>query len=30
MAELDNPMQQTWTKSARAGPEVAWTEDLAL
>ncbi|XP_054581240.1 phospholipid transfer protein C2CD2L isoform X1 [Eptesicus fuscus] len=30
MAELDNPMQQTWTKSARAGPEVEWTEDLAL
>lgn len=30
MAELDNPMQQKWTKSARAGPEVEWTEDLAL
>ncbi|XP_023602955.1 phospholipid transfer protein C2CD2L [Myotis lucifugus] len=30
MAELDNPMQQKWTKSARAGPEVEWPEDLAL
>uniref|UniRef100_A0A2K6NV04 C2CD2 like n=1 Tax=Rhinopithecus roxellana TaxID=61622 RepID=A0A2K6NV04_RHIRO len=30
VAELDNPMQQKWTKPARAGPEVEWTEDLAL
>uniref|UniRef100_UPI0034E062C8 phospholipid transfer protein C2CD2L isoform 3 n=1 Tax=Mus musculus TaxID=10090 RepID=UPI0034E062C8 len=29
-AELDNPMQQKWTKPMRAGPEVEWTEDLAL
>ncbi|XP_027786321.3 phospholipid transfer protein C2CD2L isoform X1 [Marmota flaviventris] len=30
VAELDNPMQQKWTKPMRAGPEVEWTEDLAL
>ncbi|XP_049634915.1 phospholipid transfer protein C2CD2L isoform X2 [Suncus etruscus] len=30
VAELDHPMQQKWTKSAKAGPEVEWTEDLAL
>ncbi|XP_004689240.1 PREDICTED: C2 domain-containing protein 2-like isoform X1 [Condylura cristata] len=30
VAELDNPMQQKWTKSMKAGPEVEWTEDLAL
>ncbi|KAG8522259.1 Phospholipid transfer protein C2CD2L [Galemys pyrenaicus] len=30
VAELDNPMQQKWTKPIRAGPEVEWTEDLAL
>ncbi|NP_001369540.1 phospholipid transfer protein C2CD2L isoform 3 [Homo sapiens] len=30
VAELDNPMQQKWTKPARAGSEVEWTEDLAL
>ncbi|KAM4828166.1 phospholipid transfer protein C2CD2L isoform 1-T1 [Thomomys bottae] len=30
VAELDNPMQQKWTKPTRAGPEVEWTEDLAL
>lgn len=30
MAELDNPAQQKRTKSVRAGPEVEWTEDLAL
>ncbi|KFO31055.1 C2 domain-containing protein 2-like [Fukomys damarensis] len=30
VAELDNPMQQKWTKPVRAGPEVEWTEDLAL
>ncbi|XP_051012239.1 phospholipid transfer protein C2CD2L isoform X2 [Acomys russatus] len=29
-AELDNPMQEKWTKPVRAGPEVEWTEDLAL
>ncbi|EDL09481.1 mCG1033299, partial [Mus musculus] len=29
-AELDNPMQQNWTKPMRTGPEVEWTEDLAL
>ncbi|XP_026635347.1 phospholipid transfer protein C2CD2L isoform X3 [Microtus ochrogaster] len=29
-AELDNPMQQKWTKPMKAGPEVEWTEDLAL
>ncbi|XP_028371805.1 phospholipid transfer protein C2CD2L isoform X5 [Phyllostomus discolor] len=30
VAELDNPMQQKWTKPTRAGPEVEWTEELAL
>lgn len=30
VAELDTPMQQKWTKPVRAGPEVEWTEDLAL
>ncbi|XP_016063154.1 PREDICTED: C2 domain-containing protein 2-like isoform X1 [Miniopterus natalensis] len=30
VAELDHPMQQKWTKPTRAGPEVEWTEDLAL
>ncbi|KAM5226853.1 phospholipid transfer protein C2CD2L isoform 2-T3 [Hipposideros larvatus] len=30
VAEVDNPMQQKWTKPTRAGPEVEWTEDLAL
>ncbi|XP_054448371.1 phospholipid transfer protein C2CD2L isoform X2 [Pteronotus mesoamericanus] len=30
VAELDNPMQQKWTKPTRAGPEVEWTEDLTL
>ncbi|PNJ75572.1 phospholipid transfer protein C2CD2L isoform X1 [Pongo abelii] len=30
VAELDNPMQQKWTKPTRAGSEVEWTEDLAL
>ncbi|XP_020042112.1 phospholipid transfer protein C2CD2L isoform X1 [Castor canadensis] len=30
VAELDNPMQQKWTKPMRAGSEVEWTEDLAL
>ncbi|XP_023421970.1 phospholipid transfer protein C2CD2L isoform X3 [Cavia porcellus] len=30
VAELDNPMQQKWTKPVRAGPEVEWIEDLAL
>lgn len=30
VAELDNPKQQKWTKPTRAGPEVEWTEDLAL
>ncbi|XP_003796871.1 phospholipid transfer protein C2CD2L isoform X2 [Otolemur garnettii] len=30
VAELDNPMQQKWTKPMRAGPEVEWTEDLVL
>uniref|UniRef100_A0A8C3WV15 C2CD2 like n=1 Tax=Catagonus wagneri TaxID=51154 RepID=A0A8C3WV15_9CETA len=30
VAELDVPMQQKWTKPARAGPEVEWSEDLAL
>ncbi|KAM9220348.1 phospholipid transfer protein C2CD2L isoform 1-T1 [Dugong dugon] len=30
VAELDNPMQQKWTKPVRAGAEVEWTEDLAL
>lgn len=30
VAELDSPMQQKWTKPVRAGPEVEWTEDLAL
>uniref|UniRef100_A0A8C5L5A1 C2 calcium-dependent domain containing 2-like n=1 Tax=Jaculus jaculus TaxID=51337 RepID=A0A8C5L5A1_JACJA len=30
VAELDNPMQQKWTKPVRAGPEAEWTEDLAL
>uniref|UniRef100_A0A9L0JZS6 C2CD2 like n=1 Tax=Equus asinus TaxID=9793 RepID=A0A9L0JZS6_EQUAS len=30
VAELNNPMQQKWTKPMRAGPEVEWTEDLAL
>ncbi|XP_059959383.1 phospholipid transfer protein C2CD2L isoform X4 [Mesoplodon densirostris] len=30
VAELDNPMQQKWTKPMRAGPEVEWSEDLAL
>ncbi|XP_004856830.1 phospholipid transfer protein C2CD2L isoform X3 [Heterocephalus glaber] len=30
VAELDNPMQQKWTKPVRAGPEVEWTEDLSL
>lgn len=30
VAEVDNPMQQKWTKPMRAGPEVEWTEDLAL
>lgn len=29
-AELDNPMQQKWTKPTRAGSEVEWAEDLAL
>ncbi|XP_075402819.1 phospholipid transfer protein C2CD2L isoform X2 [Tenrec ecaudatus] len=30
VAELDNPLQQKWTKPTRAAPEVEWTEDLAL
>ncbi|XP_037697625.1 phospholipid transfer protein C2CD2L isoform X2 [Choloepus didactylus] len=30
VAELDNPMQQKWTKPARAGPEMEWTDDLTL
>ncbi|XP_012413640.1 phospholipid transfer protein C2CD2L isoform X2 [Trichechus manatus latirostris] len=30
VAELDNPMQQKWTKPVRAGAEVEWTEDLTL
>ncbi|XP_035946678.1 phospholipid transfer protein C2CD2L isoform X1 [Halichoerus grypus] len=30
VAELDNPLQQKWTKPMSAGPEVEWTEDLAL
>lgn len=30
VAELDNPAQQKWTKPVSAGPEVEWTEDLAL
>uniref|UniRef100_A0A8C0R0B2 C2CD2 like n=1 Tax=Canis lupus dingo TaxID=286419 RepID=A0A8C0R0B2_CANLU len=30
VAELDNPVQQKWTKPMSAGPEVEWTEDLAL
>lgn len=30
VAELDNPMQQKWTKPMRASSEVEWTEDLAL
>eukprot|EP00069_Balaena_mysticetus_P022049 bmy_03247T0 len=30
VAELDNPMQQKWTKPMRAGPEVEWSEDLTL
>ncbi|XP_076968803.1 phospholipid transfer protein C2CD2L isoform X4 [Tamandua tetradactyla] len=30
VAELDSPMQQKWTKPAKAGPEVEWTEDLML
>lgn len=30
VAELDNPMQQKWTKPMRAGPEVEWPEELAL
>ncbi|XP_070346213.1 phospholipid transfer protein C2CD2L isoform X3 [Equus asinus] len=30
VAELNNPMQQKWTKPMRAGPEVEWTEGLAL
>ncbi|XP_055963461.1 phospholipid transfer protein C2CD2L isoform X2 [Sorex fumeus] len=30
VAELDHPMQQKWTKPSKAGPEVEWTEDLAL
>lgn len=30
VAELDNPMQQKWTKPVRASTEVEWTEDLAL
>ncbi|XP_048199929.1 phospholipid transfer protein C2CD2L isoform X2 [Perognathus longimembris pacificus] len=30
VAELDNPVQQKWTKPTRAGPQVEWTEDLAL
>ncbi|XP_068844690.1 phospholipid transfer protein C2CD2L isoform X3 [Capricornis sumatraensis] len=30
VAELDNPMQQKWTKPTRAGPEVEWSEDLTL
>ncbi|XP_032216133.1 phospholipid transfer protein C2CD2L isoform X1 [Mustela nigripes] len=30
VAELDNPVQQKWTKPVSAGPEVEWTEDLAL
>lgn len=30
VAELDNPMQQKWTKPAKAGADVEWSEDLAL
>ncbi|KAF5921239.1 hypothetical protein HPG69_018639 [Diceros bicornis minor] len=30
VAELNNPVQQKWTKPMRAHPEVEWTEDLAL
>uniref|UniRef100_A0A7N5K7I4 C2CD2 like n=1 Tax=Ailuropoda melanoleuca TaxID=9646 RepID=A0A7N5K7I4_AILME len=30
VAELDNPVQQKWTKPMSAGPEMEWTEDLAL
>ncbi|KAM7085938.1 phospholipid transfer protein C2CD2L isoform 2-T2 [Molossus nigricans] len=30
VAELDHPTQQKWTKPVKAGPEVEWTEDLAL
>ncbi|XP_025784468.1 phospholipid transfer protein C2CD2L isoform X1 [Herpailurus yagouaroundi] len=30
VAELDNPAQQKWTKPASAGPDVEWTDDLAL
>ncbi|XP_057551670.1 phospholipid transfer protein C2CD2L isoform X3 [Hippopotamus amphibius kiboko] len=30
VAELDNPMQQKWTKPTRVGPEVEWSEDLTL
>ncbi|XP_036848756.1 phospholipid transfer protein C2CD2L isoform X1 [Manis javanica] len=30
VAELDDPMQQKWTKPVKAGPQVEWTEDLAL
>nr|XP_058924902.1 phospholipid transfer protein C2CD2L isoform X5 [Kogia breviceps] len=30
VAELDDPMQQKWTKPMRAGPEVEWSEDLTL
>ncbi|XP_019324466.2 phospholipid transfer protein C2CD2L isoform X1 [Panthera pardus] len=30
VAELDNPAQQKWTKPTSAGPDVEWTDDLAL
>ncbi|XP_058542970.1 phospholipid transfer protein C2CD2L isoform X2 [Neofelis nebulosa] len=30
VAELDNPGQQKWTKPTSAGPDVEWTDDLAL
>ncbi|XP_030188426.1 phospholipid transfer protein C2CD2L isoform X2 [Lynx canadensis] len=30
VAELDNPAQQKWTKPTSAGPDVQWTDDLAL
>ncbi|VFV40955.1 low quality protein: c2 [Lynx pardinus] len=30
VAELDNPAQQKWTKPISAGPDVQWTDDLAL
>ncbi|XP_011284702.1 phospholipid transfer protein C2CD2L isoform X1 [Felis catus] len=30
VAELDNPAQQKWTKPTSAGPDMEWTDDLAL